>query len=279
MTLTTTTQEEILEKAKDRLWDIKTAYALDREKIKSWLKRHAEVELGGGLQKDKAIAKYPSLSNDIKSLYDINEITISEKGIQDAKDGVLENTAPSTLGIVCLFLIFLMTSGLELAFFSYLVLFREAGVMLIGLAVLLLTGGALAGLGVTEIAIHGARTKYIGTKDKVSNLYIGFLAAGIVLIVGITAFRWVSGGIFAGITAAFFGLAVTTAEVAVEYKFRLRKLYLNLIYKAQQLYSARQIRAELKDLEKPDDDTFRVDYIAIIDSIAKTVTNTTTSII
>jgi len=75
-------------------------------------------------------------------------------------------------------------------------------------------------------------------------------------------------------------LVITTAEASFEYHLTLRKFYLRLMFKAQQLYSATQIKKELRKLGNPEDfidDSFREDYVAIIDSITRTVNDTTAS--
>ena len=281
MNLTTTTHKEICNKANDKLWDISIAYALDREKIRNWLQWHAEQALGGGLNRALAVEKYQTLGNEIRRLSDTDEMGISEKTMQDAKDGVFQHKAPSVSTIWFFwFIILVITGGFEQALFSYLVFYKGAGWMLITLAVLLLAGGLIAGHGTEKIMMQSKESEYGISKDKIEGKYIGWLVIGIILIAGITAFRWVTGGIFAGITAAFFGLVITTAEASFEYHLTLRKFYLRLMFKAQQLYSATQIKKELRKLGNPEDfidDSFREDYVAIIDSITRTVNDTTAS--
>lgn len=269
-----TTQEDIKRKASDRLWDIKAVYALDCERVTKWLKEHARQELGGDLNQQRAVGQYPALSEELERLYDLAEMSIDPQLMQEAQDGLFKQKAPSFSGICAKGLLFLVTAGLELSFFSYLVLYREAGGMLIGLAILLLAGGVLWGIGITEILMHSAKLKY-GIEEKVGAFYYIMIAVGVSLLVGITAFRWMNGGTFAGITAAFFGLAVTATEIAVEYNYQLRKLYLKLMFRAQEYYAAKQFRKDLGSKETHEDDTWFITYKSFIDGATTTINNAT----
>ena len=95
----------------------------------------------------------------------MSEMSVDPRLMQEAQDGVFKQKAPALGGIFSKLFLFLLTGGLELSFFTYLVLYREAGGMLVGLALLLLAGGILAGIGITEVVMHSARTKY-GIEDK-----------------------------------------------------------------------------------------------------------------
>ena len=222
----------------------------------------------------RAEAQYPAISEDLERLYDVAEMSIDPQLMQEAQDGVFQQMAPSISGILGKGLLFLVTGGLELSFFSYLVLYREAGGMLIGLALLLLAGGVLCGIGITELVMHSTRSKY-GIAERVGAFYYIMIVVGIALVVGITAFRWMNGGTFAGVTAAFFGLAVTTTEIAVEYSYQLRKLYLKLMFRAQEYYAARQFRKDLGSKETHEDDTWFTTYKSFIDGATTTIHNTT----
>jgi hypothetical protein len=274
MLIRPTTQEEIRKVAHDRLWDIKAVYALDCEKVTKWLKEHARQELGGGLNQQRAVGQYPALSEDLERLYDVAEMSIDPQLMQEAQDGLFKQKAPSISGIFGKGVLFLVTGGLELSFFSYLVLYREAGGMLIGLALLLLAGGVLCGIGMTEILMHGTKTKY-GIEERVGSFYYIMLVVGLALLAGITVFRWTSGGPFAGITAAFFGIGVTATEIAVEYSYQLRKLYLRLMFRAQEYYAARQFRKDLGSKDTHEDDTWFTTYKSFIDGATETITNVT----
>ena len=269
-----TTQEDIHRIASDRLWDIKAVYTLDCEKVTKWLKEHARQELGGDLNRQRAVAQYPALSEDLERLYDVAEMSIDPQLMQEAQDSLFKQKAPSLGGIFGNGLLFVTTGGLELFFFSYLVLYREAGGMLIGLALLLLAGGVLCGIGLTEILMHGTKSKY-GIEEKVGAFYYIMIVVGVALLAGITSFRWMSGGTFAGVTAALFGLAVTTTEIAVEYNFQLRKLYLKLMFRAQEYYAAKQFRKDLGSKETHEDDTWFVTYKSFIDGATETINNAT----
>lgn len=269
-----TTQEDIRKVAKDRLWDIKAVYTLDCEKVKKWLMEHARQELGGDLNRDRAVAQYPALSQDLERLYDVAEMSIDPQLMQEAQDGVFKQKTPSLSGIFGMALLFLLTGGLELCFFSYLVLYREAGGMLIGLALLLLAGGVLCGIGITEIVMHGTKSKY-GIEERVGSVHFILIVVGMALLIGITAFRWMNGGQFAGVTAAFFGLAVTTTEIALEYSYQLRNLYLKLMFRAQEYYAARQFRKDLGSKDTSEDDKWLVTYKSFIDSAASTIDKAT----
>jgi hypothetical protein len=238
------------------------------------LKEHARQELGGDLNRQRAVGQYPALSEDLERLYDVAEMSIDPQLMQEAHDGLFKQKAPSISGIFGKALLFLVTGGLELSFFSYLVLYREAGGMLIGLALLLLAGGVLSGIGITEVLIHGTKSKY-GIEEKVGAFYFVLIVVGVVLLGGITAFRWMSGGTFAGVTAAFFGLAVTTTEIAVEYSYQLRKLYLKLMFRAQEYYAAKQFRKDLGSKETHEDDTWFTTYKSFIDGATETINNAT----
>lgn len=283
MDLKTTTQEEIFKKAKDKLWDIKAAYALDCEKIKKWLEENARVELSGAIigmsgkqMRDNAIAKYDALSNDLERLYNVHELSVDPKVMQHAKDGVFEQKAPSVSAVWFFwFLVLFMTGGLELTFFGYFVFFKGAGPALIGLAVLLLAGGLLAGHGAAEIMMHGKEAEYTASENKIEKKHIILLVIGIVLIALVIGLRGVYGGFLAGIVAALFGLAVTTAEAFFTYNKAARKFYLKLMFRAQEFYSAAQLRRDLGDSSTTTDDKWRIDYIAYIDSTTKTLRDTT----
>jgi hypothetical protein len=274
MDIRPTTQEDVRKMAKDRLWDIKAVYTLDCEKVKKWLMEHARQELGGDLNRERAIAQYPALSKDLERLYDVSEMSVDPRLMQEAQDGVFKQKAPAISGILGKLLLFIVTGGIEIFFFSFLVFYREAGGMLIGLALLLLAGGVLCGLGITEIVMHGTKSKY-GIEQKIGGVYIILFIVGIALLVGITAFRWSTGGLFAGVTAAFFGLAVTTTEIAVEYSYQLRKLYLKLMFRAQEYYSARQFRKDLGSQDTHEDDTWYVTYTSFVDGAANTIKKVT----
>lgn len=278
MDLKKTTHKEILKNAKDRIWDISAAYALDCEKIRKWLRQKAKAELTAGdvgkfdakKIEEHADIHYQSLSNELEELYKVEDTSVDENVLQEAKDGVFQQKAPSVPGIFAMFLVFVAMSGFEMAFFIYMVFFKDASGGIIGLGLALLVGGIITGLGVTEIALHGTRSKYIGTEDKVGGLYIGCLVIGIILIAVVTAMRWTAAGFLGGMVALLFGLGVTTSEVIVEYKFLLRRLYLNQMFRAQVFYAATNLRKDLGNPNTHKDDKWLVEYTACINSTVKT---------
>lgn len=278
MPLTITTQKEIRKKTKDKLWDIKAAYSLDCDKIRKWIKENARASLTAddvGTFDAKKIEEhadihYPSLSNELEELYKVENVAVDEKIFQEAKDGIFKQKVPSVSGIFAMLLVLVAMSGFEMAFFIYMVFLKDASGGLIGLGIALLVGGIFTGLGVTEIALHGTRSKYIGTEDKVGGFYIGLLVAGIILIAAVTTIRWMAAGFLGGMVAVLFGLGVTTSEVVFEYKLLLRIFYLNQMFRAQEYYAATNLRKDLGNPKTHKDDKWLVEYTACINSIVKT---------
>ena len=230
-------QGEIYGEDAERLWDIKAVYAMDCEKIKKWLRSTAETELPlSVITQDKAeakkridiaLVKYDAeLSGELEKLYadEMDHVKANTKLMQDAAGGALQQKAP-TVSVIWFFwfLILVLAGGLELSFFSYFVLYKGAGAALVGLAVILLVGGLLAGHSISQIMVQGIESEYQPSDGKVPKRHFALLAIGILLIVTVVAFRWVYGGFLAGIVAALFGTAVTTAEAFFTYSKSARR--------------------------------------------------------
>lgn len=279
MSITPTTQQEILKKTKDKLWDIKAARILDCEKIEKWLKEEASdalpVSVIGHDEKkrkqyiDNARKKYQTFSNMLENFYDNDLMKSDHKLLKDAEKGVLQQKAPTVSAILFWLFSLVMAGGLELVFFGYMVFFKDAGPALIGLAILLLIGGLFAGHGVANIMIHSQKSEYEASEVKIEKKYIVLLSIGISLIVGITVVRGIYGGFLAGIVAAFFGLAVTTTEAFLSYYSAIRKYYLSQMFRAQQHYAAIQLNKDLGEqgVGKGDDDSWAIHYNQYIDDI------------
>jgi hypothetical protein len=279
MSITPATQEDILRKSKDKLWDIKAARLLDCENIKKWLEEEANNALsldviGHDKVKAKqyiehALNKYATFSNMLENLYDSSLMRTDHKLLKDAEKGMLLDKAPTPSSIWLWFSCLVLAGGLEIVFFSYMVFSKNAGVALIGLAVLLLVGGFFAGQGVANIMTHSNKSEFQATEVKIQRKYIVLLGIGIALMVGVIVVRGVYGGPLAGIVAAFFGLAVTTTEAFWKYYGAMREFYLAQMFRAQQHYAAIQLDKDLgeKGVGKHLDDTWRVHYEQCINDI------------
>lgn len=281
-----TTQSDILSRAKDHLWDIKTVYMLDSENIKAWLEREGKEKLSGivGIRSEeatqviqKAKNHYKSLSIELEGMYKIREMVVDPKLMQDAKDGILQRKASSGSVIILWLILLLMAACTELSFFGYLVFFKGAGGGVLGVAISLLLGGILAGYGISCMIEHSkiAEEEKKGTEYKIENKYIFWLAVGILLFVGSTVFRWVYGGTLAGIVAAFFGSALMTTETIFSFNKWSRKYYMQRMFKAQQYYAVVQLRNDLKDEITHIDDTWRTFYECYIESATTVVRDIT----
>ena len=274
MELKATTQKEIHKFSKDSIWDIAASRQMDCGKIERFLKEEAEDAIRGGVhveedssmvqsEENDAIAKYKALSLKLEALYgDINSVRTDTMLMRDASTGVLEQRAPTGGAIFSWFLSLFLAGGIELLFFGYMVFFKGAGYALIGIAVILLVGGLFAGRGFSNIMSRSSKSEYetkaSGIKFEIKDGVL--ISIGMLLIIGITAMRWIYGGYLAGIVALFLGLAVTTTESFLHSSKELRRYYLIKMFQAQHDYAAIQLAKDLGIRGNDKDDTWRTVY-------------------
>ena len=260
-------------KKKD-LWDIKAARLLDIEKIRTWLKEEASGKISGraglGTEKtkamrDAALASYAALSLHLEQLYEPDTMRGLDQTLKDAQRGLFEEKAPTPSGIAGWWVSLFMAGSLEIGFFSYLVLYKGAGGLLIGMSVLLLVGGLLAAHGSANLMTHSQKGEYESTEVRVEKKYVVLLVIGIILITSVTALRYAYGGPLAGIIAVLFGMAVTTTEAFLSYYKTMRKYYLDKMFQAQTFYAAIALQKDLKELGNYKDDSWFVQFAAYID--------------
>lgn len=274
-----TTKSEIMAD-KNKLWDVAAVYLSDCEKIKEWLKAEAIRALGSASSvndKIRALDNYPTLSHDLEQIYKLEEFTVNPKLQQDAKDGKLEQEAPSSSAKWFWLFCLIMAGGLELVFFSYMVIYKGAGPALIGLAVIIILGGLFAGHSIYQLMMHGKKSEYELSKKKVEKKYFVLLGIGIFLILLVTAIRFMGAGFYGGIVAFLFGLAVVTTDAFFFYYRGLRKYYLELMFKVQEYYAATQLERDLGERNNHIDDKWpKTAYESYINSTMKTVKEVTT---
>lgn len=268
-------KEDIYNKANANLWDIKAARILDTEKIEAWLKEQASNKISGRAalgnpekikeMREAALASYEVLSNKLENLYNLDTMRGIDQILKDAQKGVFEEKAPTTSTLWGWRISLFMAGILELAFFSYMVMYKGAGGLLIGMAIIILVGGYCAGQGLASLMTNSQKCAYEATEVKVEKKYIFLLVLGVGLMASVTALRYAYGGPLAGIIAALFGAAVTTSEAFLDYYGSMRKYYLDKMFQAQTYYAALNLRKDLKDENKYEDDSWYKHFRQYVD--------------
>lgn len=278
MKIETTAQQEIYENAKDRIWDISAVHALNCEKIKVWLFKNAQEKLHGITSADKeavknkkaiAIKGYDSLSDTLEGLYHLDKMPVNTKLMDEAEDGTLKAKTPTGSTIWAWFFAFIMAAAFEFTVFGWLVFFRGAGWMLLGLALILFLGGFSTGGGVGDIMIGRKKSEEGEHKYRIEGSTILKIGGGLFAIVGVVAIRAVYADFLAAAIAVLFGSAVTMAEMFWHYYKVMRKYYLDRMFYAQKYYAATRLDHELGEKGNSIDDTWRIHYEQYIAEISQ----------